>query len=145
MKVITIILSIILIAGSSGCSSDLTYTPPKGSKEIAITHYEYGKMTVNGKKFTNEIKILPGKEGQDWQVSDPHYISIRDIKEITNSGIDTLIFGSGSVGVSAMSKEAVDYIKSKNIQFHELNTFEAIRLFNSSPKKRLAACFHLNC
>ena len=130
----------------SGCSiPDVNYTPPPGSNETAITHYSFGKITVDGKAFVRDIAILPDKSVQHWDVKTHHRVQSVDIKNIVDDTTKTFIIGTGADEGCAVLDETVDYIKSKGIELHILNTYKAVRLFNKLPKKGLSACFHINC
>jgi len=129
----------------SGCSNETTFTPAAGSKGPAITGYSFGKMTIDGKTHTTEIQIFPGGNVQKWSPQDPHYIVPSDIEEIVNSGIDTLIIGTGDVGNAAVPEETLQFLKSRSINVRVLNSHKAMELFNSSLKEKLGAVFHLNC
>ena len=131
----------------SGCSSDadVNYTPPPGSNATAITHYSFGKITVDGKNYVRDIAILPDKSVQNWDVKTHHRVQSVDIKNIVDDTTKTFIIGTGADEGCAVLDETVDYIKSKGIELHILNTYKAVRLFNKLPKKGLSACFHINC
>lgn len=134
-----------LLLFMAGCSSETTYTPAPGSKGPAITSYSFGRMTINGRNYTCEVQIFPNGDVREWTLQDPHYIVPADIEEIVNSGIEMLIIGTGDVGNAGVPEETHRFLESKNIKVRELNTHEAVELFNSSPKDKLGAVFHLNC
>ncbi len=135
----------ILILLLVGCSSETNFTPPPGHKGPAITHYSFGKMVIDGRKYTNELQIFPDGRVKDWSPGDPHYILPADIEEIVNSNIQVLIIGNGANGEAAVPDKTINFIEKKNIKVHVLNSHKATELFNNSPKKNLAALFHLNC
>jgi hypothetical protein len=139
-----IILSLSLLLFVS-CSNETTFTPTAGSDGPVITNYSFGKMIVDGKTYTNELQILSNGTVKSWSPKDPHYILPSDIEEIVNSGIDTIIIGTGDVGNAGVPEETFNFLKSKNITVHELNTHKAMELFNNSKKDKLGAVFHLNC
>ena len=127
------------------CSNETTYTPPIENKDMAITYYAFGKMVVDGMTYSNELQILPNGKVKKWSPGDPHYILPTDIEEIVNSGIHTIIIGTGDVGNVGVPEETLNFLNSKGITVHELNTHKAVELFNNSPKEKLGAVFHLNC
>ncbi len=138
-------ITILVIWCLVGCSSETNFTPPPGHKGPAITHYSFGKMVIDGQIYTNELQIFSDGSVRDWSPGDPHYILPNDIEEIANSNIQVLIIGIGANGQAAVADETINFLKKRNIEVHVLNSHEAIELFNKSPKKNLAALFHLNC
>lgn len=129
----------------SGCSSEINYTPPAGSKEIAIHHYSFGKIVVNDKTYENDIAIFADGRVINWQAQANHAIQLTDVKALMKSAVTKLIIGIGANDGCSVTDEIALYAASKNITIHVLNTFEAVKLFNASPKEGLAACFHVNC
>ncbi len=128
-----------------GCSNEVNYTPPEGSVEIAITHYSFGKIIVNGKAFENDIAIYPDRKVQNWQAQINHSIQLTDIKNLITESTETLIIGIGAIKGCSVSDEIIHFTGANQITLHILNTYEAVKLFNASSKDGLAACFHVNC
>jgi hypothetical protein len=129
----------------SGCSSEVNYIPPDGSGEIAITHYSFGRIIVNGKPYENDIAIFADGRTVNWQAQANHAIQLADVKTLMDGGTTTLIIGIGAHSGCSVTDDIAAYAASKNIAVHVLDSFEAVKLFNASPKKGLAACFHVNC
>ena len=129
----------------SSCSSAVNYTPPAGSKEIAIRHYSFGKIVVNDKTYENDIAIFAGGRVTNWQAQANHAIQLTDVKEVMDGAVTKLIVGMCANDGCSVTEEIAAYAASKKITIHVLNTFEAVKLFNASPKEGLAACFHVKC
>ena len=138
---VTILIVLFLV----GCSSETNFTPSSGHEGPAITHYSFGKMVIDGKKYTNELQILPNGSVKDWSPRDPHYILPADIEEIVSSNTQILIIGNGANGEAAIPEETITFLKNRNIKVHIFNSHKATELYNNSLKKNLAALFHLNC
>ena len=130
---------------SLGCSSSVDYTPPAGSREMAITHYSFGQMVIDGKTYESDLSISADKTVKKWRMRVIHFIDLDDIRELVNDGTRTLIIGIGAQEVCSVSDDVSVYLISKGVELHVLSTDEAVKLFNATPKKGLAACFHLNC
>jgi hypothetical protein len=127
------------------CASDVDYTPPEGSQEMAITHYSFGKMIVDGKTFGYDIAILPDNSIKKWRIKTSHAIQLVDISELISDATETLIIGIGANKACSITDDIVEFSKSKGVRLEVLDTYEAVRLFNQLPKAGLSACFHLNC
>ena len=127
------------------CASDLDYTPPEGSQEMAITHYSFGKIIVDGKTFQDDIAILPDKTVKNWRAKVNHAVQLIDINGLIDESSKTLIIGIGANSRGSITDDIIDFAKSKGVRLEVLNTYDAVRLFNQLPKAGLSACFHLNC
>ena len=128
-----------------GCSPEVNYSPPAGDNEIAINHYSFGKIVVNGKTYENDIAIFPDSSVQNWRAQTNHAIQLIDVKELISGAVKRLIIGTGANDGCSVTDEIVNYAASRNIEIRILDTYEAVKLFNASPKDGLAACFHVNC
>ncbi len=142
---IFIVISVFFTFIFTGCSSDVNYTPPDGSKDIAITHYSFGNIVLDDHSYGNDILIYPDKTIQRWQTLLVHQIQLKDIQPIIDESTTTLIIGIGANSMCEITQDVIDYTKSKGIKLHALNTFDAVRLFNSMPKEGMSACFHISC
>jgi len=128
-----------------GCSSEVNYTPPEGSTDLAITHYSFGKITIDGKTYENDIAINPDGIVNNWRAQVNHAIQLVDLKKMMDGPIKTFIIGIGANKGCSIADEIKTYAQSKNIKLHILDTFGAVELFNAYNKQGLAACFHINC
>lgn len=146
---LTVILYVGLIFNTTGCSNNVEYTPPKGSTDIAITYYAFGKMVIDGKEYNQDLAIFPGGKIGGWSFNyASHLITPNDFKALITDRVKTVIIGtgySGAASLSAEGKKAIEEIRAKGIQIHVLSTGKAVKLFNASSKKGLLCCFHLNC
>jgi len=112
---------------------------------MAITYYRFGRMVVDGKTYERDILIGPDKEVKSWRTKFSHEIQLGDIQDLLGESTRIIIFGIGADKGCWLNQEVLDYTRSKGIEVHILNTFDAVRKFNSLPKEGLSACFHLNC
>ena len=144
-----IILCFCAILHLAACSSNVDYTPPAGSTEIAITHYSFGRMVINGHEHNTDLAILPDGKVCSWSFNyDSHEIVPEDFKALITDDVKTFIIGTGYNGLASLSpegKEFLEQIKAKGIQVRIMSSSDAVKLFNSSSKKELLVCFHLNC
>jgi len=144
-----IIIFISFILNIAACSNDVDYEPPSSNTGIAITHYSFGKMVIDGKDYNNDISISLEGKVKGWSFDyDSHLIEARDFKKLISGKVKTLIIGIGYHSAASLSSEAIAYIeqiKSKGIEVKVLSTSKAVKLFNASAKKGMIAYFHLNC
>ena len=145
--VVPILLIWLLFA--SACGSSVNYTPPAGSTDTAITHYSFGKMTIDGKDYDGDLTLLPGGEVKGWPIDlGTHMLQPDDLAPLLNDQVKTVIIGTGNAAAVELGDEMqklVDDLRKKGVRVFIDNTVEAVKQFNATPKEGLLACFHLNC
>jgi len=123
--------------------------PPAGSTETAITHYSFGKMTIDGKDYDGDLVLLPNGEVKGWPIDlGTHMLQPDDLVPLLNEQVKTVIIGTGNAGAVELDDEIqtlLDDLRQKGVRIFIENTVEAVKQFNASPKEGLLACFHLNC
>ncbi len=137
------------LAFATACGSSVNYTPPAGSTETAITHYSFGKMTIDGKDYDGDLTLLPGGEVKGWPIDlGTHMLDPEDLAPLLNEQVKNIIIGTGNAGAVEIGDEMqklLDDLRKKGVRIFIDNTAEAVKQFNATPKEDLLACFHLNC
>lgn len=132
---------------SLSCSSDVDFTPPAGSTDMAITHYSFGKMTIDRENYEYDVCISSKGKIQGFSVQD-HQINAQSIKNVITDDVKTLIIGNGYSSMAILSPDTLKYLeklKTKAVEVHIVKTSQAVNLFNALSKKGLLAFFHLTC
>ncbi len=110
-----------------------------------IDHYEFGSITIDGKKYDHDVIIFKG-EIRSWWRETSHNVSIKDIENLAEEKPKTIIFGTGASGVMKISSEAENYLKQNGIKVLKFHTSDAARKFNElSANPSVAAAIHLTC
>jgi hypothetical protein len=134
---------------ATACSSSVDYTPPAGSTGTVITHYSFGKMTIDGKDYDGDLAILPGGKVKNWPIDlGTHMLSSDDLAPMLDDQIKTVIIGTGNAGAVELGDEMqplLDDLRKKGVRIFIENTAKAVKHFNATPKDGLLAAFHLNC
>ncbi len=115
---------------------------------VKINHYEFGKVIVDKKVYSWDIKIVKGEVVPNWYRKEGHKLYLEDIKDILDVSPKTIIVGTGANSVMEVLDEVKDYCKNKNINLYILNSYEAVNLFNKAVeenKETIALCLHLTC
>jgi hypothetical protein len=110
-----------------------------------IDHYEFGSITIDGKRYGHDVIIFKGQV-KDWWRQTSHNVSSEEAQELANVGAKTVIFGCGEAGVMKVSKEAEDLLVKKGIGVIKQKTGDATQTFNqmiSDPE--VLAALHLTC
>ncbi len=113
---------------------------------MKITHYSFGKITVDGKTYTSDVIIYPDKVDPSWWRKEGHYLQVEDIADAISEKPDIVIIGTGYSGVMRVPEATLNFVKSKGIVVHVERTGKAVELFNNMPKdKKVIALLHLTC
>lgn len=112
-----------------------------------ITDFSFGKIVVNGKTYSDDIKIVRGKVISDWWRKRGHRVDVEDVADILESRPDIVVIGKGSPGLMKSSSSLRDYLNVNNVELIEKKTAKAIEVFNKlyQEGKRVAAGFHITC
>ncbi len=141
-------LSVVLL-NAVACNSSVNYNPPADSTEMAITHYSFGLMTIDGKNYSGDLSILPSGKIKPWIINrGTHVIEPDDVAPFINKNTKAVIIGTGSSGACKLSydlRKLLDDLQKRNVHIFVDNTPAAVMHFNAISKEGLLACFHLNC
>jgi len=112
-----------------------------------ITDFSFGKIVVNGKTYSDDIKIVRGRVISDWWRKSGHRVDGEDIADILESMPDTVVIGKGSPGLMKTSTDLRESMVANNIVLIEKKTSKAIEVFNKLFKegRKVAAGFHITC
>jgi hypothetical protein len=114
---------------------------------MMITDFAFGKIVVDGKTYSDDIKIVGGQVISIWWRKSGHRLDIADITDILESRPDVLVIGKGSPGLMKTSASLREYLAAHNIELIEKKTSKAIAFFNelSQEGRKVAAGFHVGC
>jgi hypothetical protein len=111
-----------------------------------IEYYSFGKITIDGRKYTSDVIIYPDKVDSSWWRKEGHKLQIVDLTEVINAVPEVLVIGTGYSGVMVVPKETVSHLESKGITVYIERTTRAVELFNELQKdKTTVAALHLTC
>ncbi len=116
---------------------------------MKIEDYSFGKITIDGKTFTSDIKIVNGKVLSNWWRKDGHFLRRSDIDDLLKENLSHLVIGQGAYGVMKIDPALLTFIKDKGIIPFCCKTLEAVRHFNqlasNNPLNKIGGAFHLTC
>jgi len=112
-----------------------------------IEKYEFGKIVIDGKEYTDDVRIIDGKVLPKWWRKEGHFLDVPDLKEVFSKKIEILIVGTGHSGVMKVGEKVREYCRENDIELVELMTGEAVKKYNEISKNRkgVAGAFHLTC
>ena len=111
-----------------------------------IEEYHFGSIKIDGETYNHDVQIGLDNKVKLWWRNQSHQIEKRDIEEVLSQNPETIVIGTGEMGVAKVSEKAQQEIKVKGIELIIEPTPEAIKTFNSLKKdKKVAGLFHLTC
>jgi hypothetical protein len=112
-----------------------------------IENYSFGSMTISGKRYTSDLKIINGQVHPDWRRKTGHSVTVDEVIEILNTKPDYLIIGSGKFGLMKISEQLRRHLPDCGIQIIVERSKVAMKTFNQlyTDGKNVAGGFHLTC
>ncbi len=114
---------------------------------MRIDFYSFGRIVIDGKTYTSDVIIYPGRVDASWWRKKGHRLQPADLTDVVSAKPDVLIIGTGYAGVMDVPEETADFIRSKGIEVRVEKTGKAVDAFNSlqGSKKTVVAALHLTC
>jgi hypothetical protein len=112
-----------------------------------IEHYSFGSMTISGKRYSSDLKIINGQVYPDWWRKTGHSVDVDEVTDIINAKPDYLIIGSGKSGLMKVSNSLRQRLGDIGVEVIVEHTSEALGTFNRmyADGKNIAGGFHLSC
>jgi hypothetical protein len=115
-------------------------------RHVKIEAYDFGRITIDGKTYTRDLKIVAGKVVPDWWRREGHRLLTADIEDIVASSPEVLVLGTGYSGLMKVSADVRTILSEKRIELIAEPTAEACEAFNRAAVARdTAFAAHLTC
>lgn len=113
---------------------------------MKITNYKFGKIGIDGNKYTNDLIIFPNNIKTNWWRDKGHKLQPQDLEEVFEYKPKKLIVGKGYYGFMSISEEVKEKAKEMNIELIGEKSKKACKLFNETKNKdNLVFAIHLTC
>jgi len=115
---------------------------------MQIDSCSFGNIKINGKTYTNDVIISPGKILENnWWRTEGHELNLEDMDKIFSNNPDIFVMGIGHNGRLDIQPEVRKQLKEKNIELKSANTTEAVEIYNKLSQKdeNVIGGFHLTC
>lgn len=114
---------------------------------MKIDGYSFGEISLAGKVYSSDLKILGEKIVPNWWRKQGHLLQLEDIEDILEFRPDVLVIASGAYGLMKVEAGVERCLRSRNIKYQVSSTPEACREFNHLLESglKVAGCFHLGC
>lgn len=111
-----------------------------------VESYNFGHMTVDGERYTNDLILLPDRVIPNWWRERGHRLSTEDLEEVLDAQPEVLIVGTGAHGVMKVPQETRQAVENAGIELRIAETGEAWHTYNDlRDRQETAGAFHLTC
>ena len=112
---------------------------------MAIDHYEFGVIEIDGRVFTSDVVICPeGVDDSLWRL-DTHTLSKETVEPLLRLQPGVLVLGTGADGAVFVPPDTVEFMSRLCPEVHVERTGRACRLYNELARgdRRVVAALHL--
>ncbi len=112
-----------------------------------IESYSFGRITVDGTTYTNDLIILPTGVRPGWWREQGHSLREDDLREAVEASPSVLIIGTGNLGRMQVPQRILDHLEAHGISAIMERTAEACQRYNelAAQGEAVAAALHLTC
>jgi len=112
-----------------------------------IDAYKFGTMTIDGKEYLKDLKIIGGQVISNWRRMESHNVELADVDDILGAKPDILVVGMGNPGRMRVSDSLRAVLADEDIMLIEEPTASALATLNHLHEqgKNVAGAFHLTC
>lgn len=112
-----------------------------------IEDYQFGMMTIRGRKHTRDLKVVDGQVVEAWWRKEGHSVCGEDVADVLGAKPEVFVVGTGQPGLMQVTPELRSILTEVHIDLVEEPTAHAVSTFNALLRKgkRVAGAFHLTC
>ena len=115
-----------------------------------VDSYSFGKITIDGKTFTNDVIITSKKILEDnWWRQEGHELNVSDLEKVLDYDPDIFAMGIGNSGRVDIQSEAEEKLAEENKNLKSAKTQQAAQIYNdlikSNKYNKVCGGFHLTC
>ena len=114
---------------------------------MAIEHYEFGRIRIDGQTYTSDVIIWPAGVDDSWWREEGHSLCEADLEPILSRDPEVLIIGTGARGAMTVPRDMVGYMEEHCDEVYVERTEHACERYNElcDGPKRVVAGLHLTC
>ncbi len=111
-----------------------------------IDSYTFGQMVIKGKFYTKDLIIYPDRVKSPWWRKTGHLLTLSDIDDVIAKKPETLIIGTGYIGLMKVDEDVKKFAKDHEIHLIIQKSKQAAKTYNERhSKETVFAAFHLTC
>ncbi len=113
---------------------------------MKIDSYSFGRIVIDGKTYTSDVIIYPGRVDASWWRKEGHLLQLADLDEVLQAKPQVLVIGTGYSGVMRVPRETIDGITRHGIEVKAERTSRAVEEYNElRGRKTVIAALHITC
>lgn len=114
---------------------------------MGIEEYRFGRITVDGVSYADDIKIVRGMVKPGWWRKSGHSVEIADIEDVLEAAPEIFVLGTGASGRVRVSEDFRTKLARRGIKLMAEPTDQAVKTYERlmCHGKNVAAGFHLTC
>jgi hypothetical protein len=113
---------------------------------MRIDAYDFGSITIDGKTYTRDLKIIDGRVIPDWWRLEGHLLQMADLHDVLDAAPEVLVVGTGSPGMMSVAPEVTRRLGGLGIKIITKPTGQACDEFNRlAAAHNTAFAAHLTC
>ena len=112
-----------------------------------IEEYRFGSITINGKHYHADVKIIGNRVVADWWRQQGHVLGVLDVEDILSTQPECLVVGRGASGMMVVTESLRETLAAFGIELIDEPTSRAVKIFNRlrGDGRKIAGAFHLTC
>lgn len=112
-----------------------------------IESYDFGTIVIDGKRYTNDVIVFPGKVKDKWWRKEGHRLAVEDLEEALKADPNIVVVGTGYSGLMKVSHEVKQQLDKHGIRLVVEKTGDAAETFNklANSSEKVVAALHLTC
>ena len=95
-----------------------------------IKEYHFGSITIDGKTYNHDVEVSWTGEVLKWWREESHVINVEDVKRAVEQNPETIIIGTGEMGIAKVTEGVKKFIQERGIRLIIDKTEEAVKTFN---------------
>ncbi len=115
--------------------------------QYLIDSYDFGSIVIEGKSYSSDVIILPGKVVDDWWRLEGHRLQIPDVRDYLLEDVNSVVIGTGYYGMMRVDNEVIDAFRKRSREVYVVRSREAVKKYNELVKagKKVILFIHLSC
>ncbi len=119
-----------------------------------IEEYKIGLIRIDGKTYNDDVEVRWTDEVLEWSRKESHVIDVEDVQRAIGESPETIVIGTGELGIAQVTESAQEAIQSKGIKLVIDRTEQATKTFNiinedsmeeEGRQEKVIGLFHLTC
>jgi hypothetical protein len=113
---------------------------------MKIEAYDFGSITIDGRTYTRDLKIISGRVIPGWWRNQGHNLLPEDMEDILKAKPAVLVVGTGHSGLMHVSRAVEERLAREGIRLVAKPTRQAVCEFNRlTASTDTAFAAHLTC